>query len=145
MSPQVFDNGVLHTGDALALLAELSAGSVDMVLTDPPYSSGGLHLPARQTAPSLKYQLAGAQKRYPPMLGDLKDQRAFVMWAALWLGECWRLAKPGASCTIACFLLAPLHISHLPASLKAKSALSEKTICGKGASAWALFRFGIGW
>ncbi len=100
MSPQVFDNGVLHTGDALAILAELPAGSVDMVLTDPPYSSGGLHLAARQTAPSLKYQLAGAQKRYPPMLGDLKDQRAFVMWAALWLGECWRLARPGASCLV---------------------------------------------
>ena len=29
------------------------------------------------------------------MLGDLKDQRSFTMWATLWLSECWRLAKPG--------------------------------------------------
>lgn len=33
---------------------------------------------------------------YPPMLGDCKDQRSFVMWATLWLSECWRLARPGA-------------------------------------------------
>lgn len=29
------------------------------------------------------------------MLGDLKDQRGFTMWATLWLSECWRLAWPG--------------------------------------------------
>ena len=103
MSPQtVFDNGVLYTGDALAVLKELPADSVDMVLTDPPYSSGGLRLSARQAAPASKYQLAGAKKTYPPMLGDLKDQRSFVMWAALWLGQCWRLAKSGASCLVFC-------------------------------------------
>ncbi len=34
------------------------------------------------------------------MLGDLKDQRSFVMWASLWLGECWRLARAGASCLV---------------------------------------------
>ncbi|MFU2207679.1 DNA-methyltransferase [Solidesulfovibrio sp. C21] len=103
MLPQtIFDNGVLYTGDALAVLKELPADSVDMVLTDPPYSSGGLHLSARQAAPASKYQASGTKKVYPPMLGDLKDQRSFVMWATLWLGECWRLAKSGAPCLVFC-------------------------------------------
>ncbi len=96
MPQEVFDNGVLHTGDALAVLRELPEDSVDMVLTDPPYSSGGLHAGARRTDPAKKYQSTGTMRTYPPMLGDCKDQRSFVMWATLWLSECWRLARPGA-------------------------------------------------
>ena len=30
------------------------------------------------------------------MLGDGKDQRSFLSWAALWMSECWRIAKDGA-------------------------------------------------
>ncbi|WP_428568696.1 MAG: DNA-methyltransferase [Solidesulfovibrio sp. DCME] len=65
-------------------------------MTDPPYSSGGLHAGARRVEPAQKYLDAAAKRSYPPMLGDIKDQRSFVMWATLWLSECWRLAKPGA-------------------------------------------------
>jgi len=100
MIHEVFDNGVLHQGDALSVLRELPEDSVDMVLTDPPYSSGGLHLGARQADPAGKYQNSGTKKSYPPLLGDLKDQRSFVMWATLWLGECWRLARDGAPCLV---------------------------------------------
>jgi len=67
---------------------------------DPPYSSGGLHAGARRADPAQKYQQTGTKRSYPPMLGDCKDQRSFIMWAALWLGECWRLAKPGAPCLV---------------------------------------------
>jgi site-specific DNA-methyltransferase (adenine-specific) len=91
----IFDNGILYNGDALAVLRELPDASIDAVLTDPPYSSGGLHASARRREPSAKYQLPGA-RRYPAMLGDLKDQRSFTLWATLWLSECWRLARPGA-------------------------------------------------
>ena len=30
------------------------------------------------------------------MLGDSKDQRSWIMWCTLWLGECWRVASDGA-------------------------------------------------
>lgn len=100
MAQQLFDNGTLYQGDALSILRELPGDAVDLVLTDPPYSSGGLNLSARQVNPAAKYQIASTRKVYPPMLGDLKDQRSFVMWASLWLGECWRLARAGASCLV---------------------------------------------
>ena len=32
----------LYQGDCLELMRDIPDGSVDMVLTDPPYSSGGL-------------------------------------------------------------------------------------------------------
>ncbi|WP_082139939.1 DNA-methyltransferase [Desulfovibrio sp. TomC] len=74
----------------------MADGQVDAILTDPPYSSGGLHAGARRADPAQKYQASGTKRTYPPMLGDCKDQRSFTMWATLWLSECWRLAKPGA-------------------------------------------------
>lgn len=92
----IFDNGILFNGDALAVLHDLADASMDAVLTDPPYSSGGLHAGARRIDPAQKYQNSGTKRTYPPMLGDLKDQRSFITWATLWLSECWRLAKPGS-------------------------------------------------
>lgn len=96
----VFDNGILYQGDALAVLRELPTASVDAILTDPPYSSGGLHAGARRVDPAKKYQLSETRRNYPPMLGDLKDQRSFTTWATLWLSECWRLARPGSPCLV---------------------------------------------
>lgn len=86
----------LYQGDALAVLSTLERDSVDAVLTDPPYSSGGVTLVARQTDPAQKYQQSGTKRQYPPMLGDAKDQRSWTMWCTLWLGECWRVARNGA-------------------------------------------------
>ena len=96
----IFDNGILFNGDSLAILRELPDASVDAVLTDPPYSSGGLHAGSRRAEPAQKYQNTGTKRTYPPMLGDCKDQRSFILWATLWLSECWRLAKPGAPCLV---------------------------------------------
>lgn len=97
MLPQFQKDGVsLYHGDALAVLSALSDNSVDAILTDPPYSSGGITLGARQAAPSHKYQSSGTKRQYPPMLGDAKDQRSWTMWCTLWLGECWRIARDGA-------------------------------------------------
>ena len=69
---------------------------VDAVITDPPYSSGGLMLSARQADPAVKYQNTGTVKTYPPIFGDNRDQRSFIMWATLWLAECWRVARDGS-------------------------------------------------
>ena len=86
----------LYQGDAMSILQTLPDGVMDAVVTDPPYSSGGVSLSARQSDPAQKYQQSGTKKVYPPMLGDGKDQRSFTAWAALWLSECWRMSKDGS-------------------------------------------------
>lgn len=96
-SPRIFDNRVtLYRGDALTVLRELPEASVDAVATDPPYSSGGTSTTARKADPANKYQQSGTKRTYPAMLGDNKDQRSFLAWAALWLSECWRIARDGS-------------------------------------------------
>ena len=48
----------LFHGDALRVLTNLPDASVDAVLTDPPYSSGGVTLSARQADPEQRDQAA---------------------------------------------------------------------------------------
>lgn len=91
-----FDNVTLYNGDSLAILSNLPSDSIDAVLTDPPYSSGGASLSAKQADPASKYQQSGTRRQYPPMLGDAKDQRSWTHWCMLWLAECWRISRDGA-------------------------------------------------
>lgn len=84
----------LYQGDCLKLLPTLPDESIDAVITDPPYSSGGLSSGARAAMPSKKY--TNNRFLYPDFYGDNKDMRAFLHWCALWLGECFRIAKPGS-------------------------------------------------
>ena len=97
MTKDCLSGGVtLYHGDALGILATLPDAAMDAVLTDPPYSSGGVNMGARQADPAQKYQNSGVKKQYPPMLGDARDQRSWIMWCTLWLSECWRIAREGA-------------------------------------------------
>ncbi|MBQ9452500.1 MAG: site-specific DNA-methyltransferase [Desulfovibrio sp.] len=91
-----FGDVTLYNGDALAVLSDMPDESVDAVLTDPPYSSGGVTITARQADPASKYQKSGTMRRYPPMLGDAKDQRSWTAWCMIWLGQCWRVARDGS-------------------------------------------------
>jgi len=85
----------LHLGDCLSFLQTLPDASVDALITDPPYSSGGLHLSARQGKTTAKY-LNSNGRTYPEFLGDNRDQRSHLHWSILWLSECFRVLKPGA-------------------------------------------------
>jgi len=97
VNPTIFDNRMtLYKGDALAVLQGIPDVSVDAVVTDPPYSSGGTSTAARKADPADKYQQSSTKRSYPAMLGDNKDQRSFLAWAALWLSECWRIARDGS-------------------------------------------------
>jgi site-specific DNA-methyltransferase (adenine-specific) len=87
---------VLHRGDALAVLRSMPAASVDAVITDPPYSSGGFTRGDRSVPSAMKYTMNGTKIERPAFAGDNRDQRSFAYWCALWLGECLRIAKPGA-------------------------------------------------
>lgn len=45
----------LMHGDCFEEMKKIPDGSVEMILTDPPYSSGGLFVDARQESTSQKY------------------------------------------------------------------------------------------
>jgi site-specific DNA-methyltransferase (adenine-specific) len=83
-------------GEALSVLTRLPDASVDAVITDPPYSSGGATRGDRMLDTTAKYVQSGTELERPDFDGDNRDQRGYVMWCALWLGECLRVAKPGA-------------------------------------------------
>jgi len=83
-------------GEALAQLASMPDGSVDAVITDPPYSSGGFTRGDRTVDTTTKYTRTGTQVQRPDFAGDNRDQRSFGYWSALWLSECLRVASAGA-------------------------------------------------
>ena len=69
----------LRRGDALAILPTLSAASVDLVLTDPPYNSGGRTQSDRtKTNARDKYVSSDAQHQLADFAGDNRDQRGYV-------------------------------------------------------------------
>jgi len=86
----------LLRGDSLDVLRSLPDASVDAVITDPPYSSGGQFRGDRMQETSAKYVQTGTALVRPEFAGDNRDQRSFAYWCALWLSECQRIAKPGA-------------------------------------------------
>lgn len=86
----------VECGDALDLLRSIETATVDAVITDPPYSSGGLTRGDRMVQTRTKYQSTDAAKVFESFTGDNRDQRGFAYWCALWLSECQRVAKPGA-------------------------------------------------
>ena len=97
MQPFYADSSLtLYQGDALTCLRELSPDSIDAVITDPPYCSGAFTLSGKQATSRTKYQNTDTVTTYPNMLGDGRDQRSFTHWAALWLAESWRIARPCA-------------------------------------------------
>lgn len=85
----------LYQGDALAILPTLPAASVDCVLTDPPYSSGGMFRGDRVGATFAKYMTSDTVTRRPEFDGDNRDQRGWAFWTALWLAELKRVVVPG--------------------------------------------------
>lgn len=91
MKPYYEDDAVtIYHGEALDVLHRLPDASVDLVLTDPPYSSGGMVRGDRMAKPSEKYHQDSSRYEFT---GDNRDQHAFAYWTALWIGECRRLAR----------------------------------------------------
>lgn len=85
----------LFKGDSYALLRGLPDACLDAVVTDPPYSSGGQFRGDRNKLPSAKYVMTQTKIDRAEFSGDNRDQRAFLAWCALWMGECLRATKPG--------------------------------------------------
>jgi site-specific DNA-methyltransferase (adenine-specific) len=92
----------IHQGESLAYLHSLPSESVDAIITDPPYSSGGMFRGDRTRATGDKYVVDQGQEKNADFHGDSRDQRGFAYWCALWMAECYRVAKDGA--LLACFI-----------------------------------------
>lgn len=88
----------VHQGDALAILPTLPAASIDCVITDPPYNSGGRTSSERRNQSARgKYVSGDAGHDLADFAGDNRDQRSFTVWLSLIMSECLRAARPGAS------------------------------------------------
>lgn len=99
----------LFNGDCLQQLVNIPDGSIDMVLTDPPYSSGGLFAGARKQDTRTKYcstDFNGAA-RFQSFTGDNMDQRSFTAFCRevfatlrpkIKAGGCWGLSSTGGIC-----------------------------------------------
>lgn len=89
-------SNTLYRGDALEILRRLDSDSHDALITDPPYSSGGLHVGSRQQPTVTKYAHNGASSRHTNFAGDHRDQRSQTLWCTLWLMECARILREGS-------------------------------------------------
>lgn len=92
----------LLLGDCFSLLPTLQVESVDALITDPPYCSGGLSASERARDPVAKYEQSGTRNSRMSFAGDQKDQRSWTRWTAEWLRACYPLLRTGAPFAIFC-------------------------------------------
>lgn len=90
--------------DCLEGLAAVPDGTVDLVLTDPPYSSGGAFAGDRRSRTSTKYTATdyNGAAELPDFSGDNMDQRAFTEFCRQVFAKCRQKTKPEG--VIACFI-----------------------------------------
>lgn len=89
----------IYHGNAIDIIPTLDP--VDLVLTDPPYSSGGAFRSDRNQTTSVKYVVSEAvfKNKFP---GDNRDQRSFERWCYYWLSDCLSVTKEGGA--VMCFI-----------------------------------------
>jgi site-specific DNA-methyltransferase (adenine-specific) len=86
----------IYHGEACAVLALLPEASVDVLLTDPPYSSGGMFRGDRAADPLTKYRgnIDGQIMRHLHSFGgDSRDQHAWVAWVSAWGWQAGRVLR----------------------------------------------------
>ena len=104
MTPYYEDGSVtIYHGEALDVLRQMDTASVDVVMTDPPYSSGGAFRSDRAKSPDQKYRgwsqdASGNSTKptseYGTFGGDNRDQRVHAEWVAMWSHHALRVTRP---------------------------------------------------
>lgn len=95
MKPYYDKDGItIYCGDCFEVLHELSG--VGAVVTDPPYSSGGAYRSDRARQTSDKYVSSEMAPFRPEFSGDSRDQRAFLVWSAMWMSAARQACVDGA-------------------------------------------------
>lgn len=98
---EVIGDAVLHLGDCMDILPTLP--KVDLILADPPYSSGGAYRSDRSQPTDKKYQMSEETNRtYAAFSGDNRDQRSFEKWCAQWMSLTLKGAREGS--VLGCFI-----------------------------------------
>ena len=93
---ETIGDAVLYLGDCLKITPTLSG--IDSVITDPPYSSGGMYRGDRAQKTSDKYiQTGSVITERSEFSGDNRDQRSFLTWATLWMSDALQASNEGAT------------------------------------------------
>lgn len=85
----------LYLADALDVLPTIAAGSVDGLVTDPPYSSGGFTRSDKNADPHAKYVQHGTQKKWGSFSGDNRDALSMAYWCDLWMRQSIKTLRRG--------------------------------------------------
>lgn len=80
----------LIRGEALECLQQLGEDSVDAIITDPPYCSGGSTRSSIGRSPKKKYC---SNKGLPDFLGDHRDQLSMLHWVGAWMAQAFRVSR----------------------------------------------------
>ncbi len=92
------DDVELYRGDALEILPTLAEASVDAVITDPPYNSGGRTASERRGQSAIEKYVSSdsaVAATFEDFHGDHRDQRGFLAWLSLVLARCLTVTRPG--------------------------------------------------
>ena len=100
----VFDRSgvVLYQAECEGHLPQLLPGSVDLLVADPPYSSGGLFKSDRDQGVAAKYCRDGKTHGRPEFTGDNRDGRSWCYWMQLWLQAARHAVRPGGYVMLFC-------------------------------------------
>ena len=98
MKPYYERDGItIYHGDVFDVIDAVE--SFDALITDPPYSSGGMFRSDRVSKSTVqKYTDNSQYAQLPDFTGDNRDQRGFLVWCGLWLGAARIKAAPSANC-----------------------------------------------
>lgn len=102
MNREEIGRAIIYCGDCMNQIGEITDGLVDLVLCDPPYSSGGLFPGDRKKSTREKYcdgNYNGAA-RFQDFSGDNMDQRSFTEFMRMVLSKCRQKAKQGSVCAV---------------------------------------------
>jgi site-specific DNA-methyltransferase (adenine-specific) len=97
ITPYYDQDGItLYHGNCMEIIPTLAPGSVTCLLTDPPYSSGGMFRGDRAQSTGNKYVCSEQHGKRADFSGDNRDQRSWALWCSLWLGQCIGVMAPAA-------------------------------------------------